>query len=165
MIVCSIFPTYSSFSQCFFPAPGLASYKAVIHQIILIHHFRYVTHMGMSHNMTNFLLYFIIISSCQHPCMLSRLLFNSCLHFLLQILTDSPVCDLSVKDSMWQFCDITPKDLMWHLLLSYSQMWLLIIIFYCRVGDPLSEQAIAEGFNAISYKLSGEKIVKKNKDF
>ena len=79
-------------------------------------------------------------------------------------------------------CDIPPKcDLNDRLNVTFSWHYIqrLHVTFiaasfsnvtsknnlFCRVGDPLSEQAIANGFSAISYKLSGKKIVKKNKDF
>ena len=129
----------------------------------------------MSHSMTNFIIFYYIISSCQHPCRSPRSFFIPACIFSLQILTDSPVislqcdippeCDLSDIDLMWQFCGLTFKDSMWHLLLHLSQMWLLKIIYIAGLETRSVNKQSRMDLVPFPTNCQVKKIVKKNKDF
>ena len=129
----------------------------------------------MSHSMTNFIIFYYIISSCQHPCRSPRSFFIPACIFSLQILADSPVislrcdippeCDLSDIDLMWQFCGLTFKDSMWHLLLHLSQMWLLKIIYIAGLETRSVNKQSRMDLVPFPTNCQVKKIVKKNKDF
>ena len=81
--------------------------------------------------------------------------YCSCLSFI-PVLAESPVIFLGVTFPPSATWGDIHCDQMWHLLLT-SIPGVTNNNSYFRAGDPLTEEAISQGFNSLSFKLSGWK--------